>query len=362
MQNLNIYNIIILLGVIHGFIFSLILFINPKLKSRTNSFLALTVLSLSFSNFQYFLKDIEVYPSNLNLIFIPFEFLMLPFFFFYVKSYLEKKISLASKILLLSPFFYFIFHQLFFREHLLNYKTIEILNVIIEYISIIFTVFLIVIVFRSLISYEKLNINNKIAIETKWLKNILIIGLILCLIWFVSINLFVHLFGYGYYQYYPLWIGISILIYWLAYTSIFKTLVYNQRKNIRKSLEKRKLNNEAYNNNNNTFHKIDNLIKNKELYLDPKLSLGDISSNLDISIGYASQLINKHTNTNFNDFINSYRVERAKMMLDDITFDNYTIVAIGLESGFNSKSSFYTAFKKFTGETPSAYKKNVRNN
>ena len=51
----------------------------------------------------------------------------------------------------------------------------------------------------------------------------------------------------------------------------------------------------------------------------------------------------------------------AKKMLENEEFDNYTVVAIGLESGFNSKTSFYQAFKKHTRQTPSEYKKFVRN-
>nr|WP_298556261.1 helix-turn-helix domain-containing protein [uncultured Algibacter sp.] len=86
-----------------------------------------------------------------------------------------------------------------------------------------------------------------------------------------------------------------------------------------------------------------------------------LSKELNLSEGYISQLINKNSNLNFNDYINSLRITDAKNMLVDSEYNNYTILAIGLESGFNSKSSFYTAFKKFTGKTPVEYKKSVRN-
>ena len=86
-----------------------------------------------------------------------------------------------------------------------------------------------------------------------------------------------------------------------------------------------------------------------------------MSKKCSLSENYVSQLINKNSNYNFNDYINNYRVEVAKEMLSNIEFDNYTITSIGLESGFNSKSSFYAAFKKFTNLTPIQYKKSVRN-
>ena len=65
---------------------------------------------------------------------------------------------------------------------------------------------------------------------------------------------------------------------------------------------------------------------------------------------------NKHFK-NFFDFINSYRVESVKEMLLNKEFEHYTVLAIGLESGFNSKTSFNTVFKKMTGVTPSEYRK-----
>jgi len=68
-------------------------------------------------------------------------------------------------------------------------------------------------------------------------------------------------------------------------------------------------------------------------------------------------LVNQFSEKNFSDYINSLRVDEAKKLLKNADFEAYTIVAIGLECGFNSKSTFYTAFKKFTGQTPTAYRK-----
>ena len=65
-------------------------------------------------------------------------------------------------------------------------------------------------------------------------------------------------------------------------------------------------------------------------------------------------------NTSFPDYLNSFRIEEAKSYLKNPEFSKYTIVSIGLEAGFNSKSSFYSVFKKTTGETPAAFKKGIR--
>lgn len=185
----------------------------------------------------------------------------------------------------------------------------------------------------------------------------MILGVFLCLLWALSFNLFEKFLNKGYYKYYPLWIGISTLLYWIGYVSMIEKHLFNERKEIRQKKEK------LFNNKNlsYTYSKIDALIINKKLYLKPTLSLKDLAAKLNISEGYISQLINSNSSLNFNDYINSLRVNDAKEMLVDNEYINYTILAIGLESGFNSKSSFYTAFKKFTGKTPVDYKKDVQN-
>jgi AraC-like DNA-binding protein len=60
----------------------------------------------------------------------------------------------------------------------------------------------------------------------------------------------------------------------------------------------------------------------------------------------------------FYDVINSYRVEEAKRLLLDEKNRNYTILSVGFEAGFNSKTTFNTVFKKFTGVTPTEYRDN----
>ena len=81
-----------------------------------------------------------------------------------------------------------------------------------------------------------------------------------------------------------------------------------------------------------------------------------VAAELGMSKSYFSKLVNSYSDHNFSDFINSLRVAQAKRFLSDDTFSDYTIVAIGLECGFNSKSTFYSAFKKFTSETPTSYR------
>lgn len=94
-------------------------------------------------------------------------------------------------------------------------------------------------------------------------------------------------------------------------------------------------------------------MQTRKPYLEPKLTLSELASKLDISTHQLSQVINQKEKINFHDFINQYRVEefiqRAK------TEKQFSLLAHALDSGFNSKSSFNSVFKKHKGTTPTQY-------
>ncbi len=96
---------------------------------------------------------------------------------------------------------------------------------------------------------------------------------------------------------------------------------------------------------------------NSKFYMDPDITLEKLADSLSILPRDLSMLINRHFGINFYEFINQYRIEEAKRMLADSHHKQTTITDIYLAVGFNSKSVFYTFFKKSEGMTPSQYRK-----
>jgi AraC-like DNA-binding protein len=95
----------------------------------------------------------------------------------------------------------------------------------------------------------------------------------------------------------------------------------------------------------------------QQLYLRQNLNIEEFARHVGIHFLEVSTIINKHFDTNFFEFVNSYRVNRAKAMLVDPAFADTTILDILMESGFNSKSAFHRFFKRYTGMTAADYRK-----
>jgi AraC-like DNA-binding protein len=101
-------------------------------------------------------------------------------------------------------------------------------------------------------------------------------------------------------------------------------------------------------------------MEHEHLYLKQNLNIEEFAKKIGIHYREVSVIINKHFETNFFEYVNLYRVNKAKDMLNDPQFSHMTILDILLESGFNSKSSFHRFFKRYTGMSAADYKKKIK--
>lgn len=99
------------------------------------------------------------------------------------------------------------------------------------------------------------------------------------------------------------------------------------------------------------------LIEVEKIFTAPELKLAEVATMMQISPHLLSQIINDHFQQSFVDYINFHRVEEFKKHLASADNEKFTLLTIALEAGFNSKTAFNVAFKKFTGLTPSEYKR-----
>ena len=137
----------------------------------------------------------------------------------------------------------------------------------------------------------------------------------------------------------------SLVIYFLSYKAF--------------QLKAANLNGEVFkvNDHHVSFNEIMELVVHKQWYLEPDVSLSKLGKKVGKSSQLISSVINEHARQNFNDFINYYRIQDAKKLLSNIENEKFTISSIAFDTGFSSISSFNSAFKKFEGITPSAFRK-----
>lgn len=102
---------------------------------------------------------------------------------------------------------------------------------------------------------------------------------------------------------------------------------------------------------------LDHLDKEKP-YKDPDLTLARLADRIGLTPHMLSQLLNDRLNKNFNHFINAYRIDEVKKLLDTPS-NRDKLLSIAYDSGFRSKTTFNTMFKKFTGKTPSEYRRSL---
>ena len=105
--------------------------------------------------------------------------------------------------------------------------------------------------------------------------------------------------------------------------------------------------------------KLDKLMEEEKLYTKGDLKLQEVAETLNLGVHALSQAINVAKDKKFTDYLNELRVEEAMRLMQEEDYQDAKLLAIALDAGFNNKTTFLNAFRKYTGQTPSEYRKNI---
>ncbi len=186
------------------------------------------------------------------------------------------------------------------------------------------------------------NSNSYYEIEYTWLR--LLIGATF-LIW---LTFFAQLLIEKFITYLSVTVVASVVIYGLSLWAGKKRKLFTEPK--------RKLGSEVQFNLNTIGKKIETLLKQEKVFKNSRLTIKTISDSLSEQNYLVSQAINAYFGKSFPEVLNEYRVEHAARLIKSEVSENLSMEGIARESGYNSVSAFYKAFKKIKGITPAKFK------
>lgn len=158
------------------------------------------------------------------------------------------------------------------------------------------------------------------------------------------------------FSWHPIYILMAIMIYWLGikgYISYLQSIAIRKKSGVVTSLASGII--------EETVLLLQKSMNEDKMYLNPDLNLTALAQHTGISQKTISTVLNQHMKKSFNEFVNEYRIEAFKQRLQ-YEINNFTIAAIALECGFNSKATFQRIFKEVTGLSPSDYRKSLSEN
>lgn len=375
-------NVLIIVTAISLFISLFLAFflLTVKTKHKTSNvlfavFLIITAMDIS----DPLLSLIINRPSNLGMLKNTLAFLQIPVFYLYVLSVCYSDFKFKPKYIIhLLPFLIanIILIPRFYTvdiaskiDFIMNRQT----RIELQFNHVLFhmqVLIYFVAIFMLLRKSKKLYLENNAGTSIHsyhWLFQFTVVLTVLYLIAILK-----NIFKFSDYPYISEWIKIGILVLQLFIVCwyLFKALnnpdlfrnIDSKLKLVsdiileEKENEPEVVNEKEY---NEELLKLKNYMISEKPFLNPSLTIQDISKDIEIPVRDLSLLINHQLGQHFFDFINTYRIESAMAILKDTEKNKVTVLEILYEVGFNSKSSFNTAFKKHTGVTPTEYRKSL---
>lgn len=359
----NIFTASLIIGIILGIVFIFLTLFSKRRKDKPVVYLQLFVLFLTLHNLQIFITADTIDTNFLQRkLLIPWYVLIIPAFYTFIHYFL--KIEDKNKRYFWVAFFLFTVEigiRIFlFPNHFHDVKNLQIASYaqLEEIINAVFTLFLFG---KTFFMYRKKSKNLTYILsfdKLKWLNQFMFFGMLILITWIFAIVFnFKNVLNPEIYFYYPLRISTTVLLCWVAYIGFFRYNLIIDRIEVRELI----LHDDTTEEINKTIKKdiefvfIENYIIENRCHLNPDFNIDEFVLQTKINSRKVSQILKDNTNHTFVDYINTLRIEKAKKLLLDKKYKNYTVVTIGYECGFNSKSTFYRVFSKFVGHTPTEY-------
>ena len=367
-----------LIAAFNAFFFSVLLF-QKKPKALHDKILILWLAFLGLDTGVYGLFSNELF-TRFPLLSASFMSLLLlhgPFLYFYISSLVVNPNKFRTKDLLhFTPFLLFNLYLFVVSFFPMVSERISLSHVANEHEPpLLFQLFLILVVlsgpvyfllsirlFKSLDIHIFNNFSRAEDINLDWLRKLVyIFGSVWTLLMIVAtIHHVFHLFSWTFCTD-GISLSLSIFIILIGYYGLKQKELFSFPEKESFILEQKP---EKYSGSRLKesearlyLEKLNSFIGKEKPYLNPDLNLPQLAKEVDIPSHYLSQVINENIGLNFFDFINRQRVEDVKSKISDPRYNNFSILGIAFESGFNSKSAFNRVFKNVTGFTPSEYKK-----
>lgn len=197
--------------------------------------------------------------------------------------------------------------------------------------------------------------SNYEQFDASWVRLFLL--LFLTILAFVSVVLFVFLHNSNFSHFSTVVaLFFSAQVYFVAYKGLTQVTI---PIDVAEKPENRKLEMPLDEKQLALKERLEHFMVTEKPYLNPDLTLIELAAQINLSRNELSALINNVIGSNFYLFVNGYRVENVKQLLQKDQQKQFTILALAYDSGFNSKSTFNSLFKKFTGLTPSEYRNSL---
>ncbi len=334
-------------------------------NKRTNRLLGCFLMLMSFSVFGNFLEDSDIQLKFFDYLFVlnssGLITLILMYYSFSLTRPNNENIT-KYRWLIIFPLIEIIinlFVDVLYKDISLTVKDFVLTSLF--YISFIYNFTIYFIILKEIKIHNKNILKLFSSIDNKqlnWLKLLVLINIGFMIIWFVddTLSLIAGKNIVSEFLSTTSYIGTVITILWIGFSSLRQNVIY-QPSDI-KNYNPLKINDATL----STYPDIDQKYKNlsdqivkEKLFLDQDISLGSLADIVNLKPKDLSLIINKGFGSNFYHFINYHRVQHYKYLLEQSDFNLISIEGRAYNCGFNSKSTFYTAFKKIEKMTPREY-------